>query len=72
MLGGMRYHVLLPAPGRPHPLYLRALHAPDDDAARRLVAETWPGEDLRLVREDGDRFVPVPYTTTLIDNAEAV
>jgi hypothetical protein len=65
----MRYHVLLPAPGRPHPLYLSRLDADDDDQARRLVAATWPGEDLRLVREEetatsafGVRFAPVPYT----------
>jgi hypothetical protein len=57
----MRYHVLLPVAGRTHPLYLKALDAEDDDQARRLVAETWPGEDdLYLVRVDGDRLVRVP------------
>jgi hypothetical protein len=33
----------------------------DDDHARRLLRENWPGEDdLVLVREKGDRMVRVP------------
>jgi hypothetical protein len=27
---------------------------------RRLVAEKWPGERLRIVRQDGDRLVWLP------------
>jgi hypothetical protein len=58
---GMRYHVLLPAPGRPHPLYLTAIDADDDEQARRLLRERWPGEDeLFLMREERLRFVRVP------------
>lgn len=56
----MRYHVLLPDPDRPYPRHFSQLDARDDDEARRLVAETWPGEKLLLVRQDGDRLVPVP------------
>jgi hypothetical protein len=52
----MRYHVLLPDPDRPYPRYFSQL----DDEARRLVAETSPGEDLLLVRQDGDRLVRLP------------
>jgi hypothetical protein len=56
----MRYHVLLPDPDRPYPRYFAALDARDDAEARRLVAETWPGERLRIVRQDGDRLVWLP------------
>ena len=56
----MRYHVLLVADDRPHPRYLSELDAPDDAEARRLVAETWPGERLRVVRQDGDRLTWLP------------
>jgi hypothetical protein len=57
----MRYHVLLPVAGRPHPLYLKALDRDDDDQARRPVAARWPGEDdLYLVREEDVRLVRVP------------
>jgi hypothetical protein len=57
----MRYHVLFMADDRPEPHYFSNLEPDDDDQARRLVAEKWPGEDdLVLVREDGDRLVSVP------------
>jgi hypothetical protein len=57
----MSFHVLFIADDRPEPHYFATLDADDDDQARRLVAETWPGEDdLALVREDGDRLVRVP------------
>src|SRR5262245_15664816 len=51
----MRYHVLFMVAGRPTPHYFSNLEADDDDQARRLVSEKWPGEDdLWLVRVDGD------------------
>jgi hypothetical protein len=38
-----------------------AIEADDDDHARRLLAQRWPGEDdLILVREEGVRLVRVP------------
>jgi hypothetical protein len=55
-IGRMRYHVLLEC-DRPDPTYLGAIDADDDEEARRLVAETWPGERLRIVRQDDDRLV---------------
>jgi hypothetical protein len=57
----LRYHVLFPVEGRPEPHYFSNFEADDDDHARRLVRERWPGEDdLFLVREDGNRLVRVP------------
>jgi hypothetical protein len=57
----MRYHVLFVADDRPEPHYFSNLDADDDDDARRLLAEKWPGEDdLYLVRVDGLRLVRVP------------
>jgi hypothetical protein len=57
----MRYHVLFVADSRPEPYYLTAVEADDDDQARRLLRERWPGEDdLYLVREEGVRLVRVP------------
>jgi hypothetical protein len=57
-ISGMRYDVLLECHDRPHPLHLATIHAADDDQARRLVAEKWPGEPgLLLVRVDGGRVV---------------
>jgi hypothetical protein len=56
-----RYHVLFAGNDRPEPRHLAEIDAEDNDHARRLVAETWPGEDdLCLVRVDGDRLVRVP------------
>jgi len=56
-IGTMRYHVLLVADDRPHPVPLAQIDAPDDDQARRFVAETWPGERLQIVRQDDHRLV---------------
>ena len=57
----MGYHVLFVAANRPEPYHYSVLHAPDDDQARRLVREKWPGEEnLFLVREEGIRLVWVP------------
>jgi hypothetical protein len=57
----MRYHVLFLADDRPEPYHFATLDADDDDHARRLLAERWPGEDdLYLVRVDGLRLVRVP------------
>jgi hypothetical protein len=57
----MRYQVLFVGNDRPEPHHLAALDADDDEAARRFLAETWPGEeDLYLVRVDGLRLVRVP------------
>jgi hypothetical protein len=57
----MRYHVLFHAADQPEPHYFANFDADDDDEARRLVRERWPGEDdLYLVREDGVRLVRVP------------
>jgi hypothetical protein len=47
----MRYHVLLLDPDRPHPRHFAWLDADDDKEARRLVAEKWAGERLRIVRQ---------------------
>jgi hypothetical protein len=56
-----RYHVLFVGNDRPEPRHLAALDAPDDDHARRLLAERWPGDDdLFLVRVDGLQLVRVP------------
>jgi hypothetical protein len=56
-----RYHVLFVGNDRPEPRHLAALDAEDDEYARRLLAERWPGEDeLYLVRVDGLRLVRVP------------
>lgn len=53
--------MLFVADGRREPHYFANLDADDDDQARRLVAKKWPGEDdLRLVREEGDRLVWLP------------
>jgi hypothetical protein len=57
----MRYHVLFVAADRPEPHYFSNFEADDDDQARRLLREKWPGEDdLFLVREEGVRLVRVP------------
>jgi hypothetical protein len=57
----MRYHVLFHAADQPEPHYFANFDADDEDKARRLVRERWPGEDdLYLVREDGVRLVRVP------------
>jgi hypothetical protein len=57
----MRYDVLFKSDDRPHPRHLATIYAPDDDAARRLVADRWPGEELQIVRlnDAGDRRVRV-------------
>jgi hypothetical protein len=58
----MRYHVLQLGDDRPEPRYFSVLDATDDDDARRLVAEKWgefPELRLQLVRQDGDKLVPV-------------
>jgi hypothetical protein len=44
----------------PQPIYFAAIDADDDDEARRLLAEKWPGEKLLLVRPDGDHLHKVP------------
>jgi hypothetical protein len=57
----MRHHVLLECDHRTHPLHVSVIDADDDDQARLLVAEKWPGEDgLLLVRQNGDRLTRVP------------
>jgi hypothetical protein len=57
----MRYHVLFQADDRPEPHYFSHLQADDDEQARRLLRERWPGEDdLYLGREEGLRLVRVP------------
>jgi hypothetical protein len=42
---------------------LSTAYAPDDDAARRLVAEKWLREEpelrLQIVRVDGDRLLRI-------------
>jgi hypothetical protein len=55
----MRYDVLHESDGRP--CHFSTIYAPDDDAARRLVAEKWPEPEcrLRIVRVDGDRLTIV-------------
>jgi hypothetical protein len=56
----MRYDVLRECDGCPHARLFATVYA-DDDQARRLLRERWPGEDdLYLVREEGLRFVRVP------------
>jgi hypothetical protein len=53
----MRYHVVLQCDRRPHPIYLTAIEADDDENALRIVAEQFPDELLQIVRQDDDRLV---------------
>jgi hypothetical protein len=57
----MHYDVLFQSDDRPHPRHLATIYAPAADAARRRVADRWPGEELQIVRLNnaGDRTVRV-------------
>jgi hypothetical protein len=69
----MRYHVLFVAASRPEPYHFSVLDADDDEHARWLLRERWPGEDdLYLVREEGLRFVPVSAVTSRVESTSRV
>jgi hypothetical protein len=52
----MHYHVLLECEDRPHPIYLTAIDADNDEVARRTAAEQFPDERSQIVRQDDDRL----------------